>query len=120
MYYGWPSSQQDSTPQADDWNDSWQSSTSYASDWPVGTTCCVCSTSGNVRSGPSVDCDRVGYVNQGQEFEVLDISVADTGKDWYLIKGYFGEGWVSSGIVSVWLNGERYDLGTINRIPITN
>ena len=88
------------------------------SNWPVGTTCRVRSTSGRVRTGPGTDYAEAGYVNQGQEFEILDIRSGNTGKDWYLISGYFGTAWVSSGIVSVWYNGVRYDNGTVNGNPI--
>ena len=106
MYDGWPSPEETSvTPQPQ-------------ITWPIGTTCRVISTSGNARSGPGTDCSRVGYVNQGQEYEILDVSVESSGKDWYLITGNFGTGWVSSGIVSVWLNGTRYDYGTRNLVPI--
>lgn len=107
MYYGWPSSEVSYTPIP-------------VNTWPTGTTCRIRSTSGNVRSGPGTDYDKIGYVNQNQEFEILDVIYGGTGKDWYQINGYFGTGWVSSGIVSVWLNGIQYDNGTINRSPIMN
>ena len=88
--------------------------------WPVGTICRIRSSSGNVRSGPGTDYGGIGYVNQGQEFQILELRSGNTGKDWYKISGYFGTGWVSSGIVSVWYNGTQYNNGTVNGAPLPN
>ena len=94
------------------------SSSSVDRSWPVGTVCRVRSSSGRVRTGPGTEYEQAGYVNQGQEFEILDLQFTGSGKDWYLIRGYFGTAWVSSGIVSVWKGETRYDNGTKNRWPI--
>lgn len=114
MYYGWPGSQQ-SYPGGQSGYSSTQTSS-----WPVGTTCRVHSSSGNARSGPGTNYQQIGYVNQGQEFTILEVRMGTTGKDWYKVNGYFGTGWISSGLVTVWLNGVAYNNGTAYSWPIGN
>lgn len=46
----------------------------------------------NVRSGPSTDYEAIGFLNEGEEVEVLGYA-GDYG--WYLIKYRYGEGFVS-------------------------
>ncbi len=135
MYYGWPNSgytgsTSSSSSSSSSYSSSSSSSSSYSSSsssssssqygWPLGTICRVRSTSGRVRTGPGTGYSEAGYVNQGEEYEILEVRMGDTGKDWYKVRGKnFGTAWLSSGIVSVWYNGTRYDYGTANGWPIS-
>ena len=129
MYYGWPSAGQSypSYPSLPSYpsTPSYPSAPSYpsgetASSWPQGSTCRIHAESGRVRTGPGVSYAEAGYIYRGQEYTILEVRMGDTGKDWYRIRGDFngGTAWVSSGLVTVWLNGSSYDNGTANGWPI--
>lgn len=63
----------------------------------VGRKCVIRAAEGNARTGPGTDYTFVCYVRAGQQYEILDCVVGNTGKDWYMVRANNGQlCWFSS------------------------
>lgn len=82
--------------------------------FPIGWTCRVWVDSGHARTGAGTQYDHAAYVNQGDTFVVLDYTMGNTGKDWYMVQIGRTTCWVSSGLVEI----GGYTDGTCYGVPI--
>jgi hypothetical protein len=65
-------------------------------------TAIVISDSANIRSGPSINSERVAWTRKGAILEIIDEFKEATGKIWYKVKVPDGrEGWIADRVVSV-------------------
>lgn len=67
----------------------------------VGKWLHVNSQSAHVRAQADTVSQTVEYVLRGEYYEILEVCVGSTGKDWYKIKVDGVTGWISSGLVTV-------------------
>jgi len=67
----------------------------------VGKWLHVNSQSAHVRAKADTVSQTVEYVLHGEYYEILEVCVGSTGKDWYRIKVDGVYGWISSGLVTV-------------------
>ncbi len=65
-------------------------------------TATVIADSANLRSGPSVNSERVAWTRKGAILEIMDEFKEATGKRWYKVKAPDGmEGWLADKVVTV-------------------
>ncbi len=65
-------------------------------------TAIVISDSANIRSGPSINSERVAWTRKGAILEIIDEFKEATGKKWYKVKVPDGrEGWIAEMVVRV-------------------